>query len=367
MASIKKDKQTKRYYYRISYKDVDGKYKTKTKKGFRTKKEAELAAKEEELRIKNEGITDPSEIVLADFYDEYVETYKIGNVSIGTERKYEYTGKLLREYFGDKKLVDLTRIEYQQFLNHRGKSVGKDALTKTHYYVKSCIELAIADGLININPTYNAQMNYQNKTDHRLKYWSEDDASKLQQYLLDFQSPANFMLYICLTTGLRIGEVYGLKYEDITEETIQVNRGYDYRILMKVTDGKNKSSIRTITNHKQLWIWLQKHKIRSQKNNSEFLFLDKFSNPIISHSGLLKHLRRICRELDIDVLTIHALRHTHCSILLYNDVSIHYIAKRLGHSSAVETTKTYSHIIDEMKQQQDEAISSIIENMENTL
>jgi integrase len=61
-------------------------------------------------------------------------------------------------------------------------------------------------------------------------------------------------------------------------------------------------------------------------------------------------------------LTIHSLRHSHCSVLIYKEISTHYISKRLGHKNVIETLKTYSHIIDEMEQKQDEKIVDVLQS-----
>ena len=59
-------------------------------------------------------------------------------------------------------------------------------------------------------------------------------------------------------------------------------------------------------------------------------------------------LKRKCEEAGVTVITVHALRHTHASILLNAGVTIHSIADRLGHSSVSTTQETYTHIIDEL-------------------
>lgn len=365
MASIKKDNNTGKWFCRVSYKDENNKYRTKTKKGFATKKEASVYASQLELQAENGFQTANEAIRLADYFDEWVETYKIGQVSASTEVKYLYTAKLIREYFKRKKLVELTRKDYQAFLNERGKGNGKDVVEKTHYYMKSCLQLALADGLIKNDPTFNAVIRYDKDYDDKVKAWSEKDAKLLNQYLIDNMNMKNLMLYIALNTGLRIGEVYGLNYSDFRKDTLYVNRGYDYVRKMDFTPGKNKSSLRAIVITRKQYDLMMTYKVKTQGNGSQYPFLDAHKHPLISHNGLLKHLYRICEEVGIQRLPMHSLRHTHCSYLLYRKMDIHYISKRMGHSSTIETIKTYSHIIDELKQQQDSMITSLLTAFDN--
>ena len=62
-------------------------------------------------------------------------------------------------------------------------------------------------------------------------------------------------------------------------------------------------------------------------------------------------LARHCKKLNIPVISIHGLRHTHASLLLFAGVSIASVARRLGHASMTTTQKTYIHIIQELENQ----------------
>ena len=364
MASIQKDKYGK-WFCRVSYKE-NGKYKTKTRKGFSTKKEAQVVAAELELQAENGFKTQIEEIIFADYFEEWVEQYKIDTgLSPTTERKYLRTVKTVREFFGNTTLVNLTRLDYQKFLNSRGKNNGKDTVAKTHYYLRACIKLAIADGLITKDPTYNAQFNYDNEPSTKTKVWSEQEAKQLNQHFLNECEIKNVMLYIALNTGMRIGEVFALSRTDITKEVITIRDAYDYKYARDFTGGKNEQSIRTIQQPSNtLYRFVQEYKLQIQKVNSDYLFLDDSLSPLITYNGLRKHLKRVCAELDIPYYSIHPLRHTHASILLYQGMDIHYVSKRLGHSTIIETLKTYAHIIDEMKQREDEKLKVVMQAFE---
>ena len=61
--------------------------------------------------------------------------------------------------------------------------------------------------------------------------------------------------------------------------------------------------------------------------------------------------------------TLHSIRHTHCSYLLHNDVSIYYISKRLGHKNIKTTMDVYSHLLNEVEQKEREKAVNVLENM----
>lgn len=160
-------------------------------------------------------------LFFADYFQEWVEQYKIDTgLSTITENKYLYNVQLVRDFFKQTKLVKLTRLDYQRFLNHRGKDKGKDVVSKTHYALKGCLKLALADGLITKDPTYGAQLNHEHNYSSKTKFWSEQEAQQLNQYFLSNCEIKHVMLYIALNTGMRIGEVFALGKNDITRMNI---------------------------------------------------------------------------------------------------------------------------------------------------
>ena len=78
------------------------------------------------------------------------------------------------------------------------------------------------------------------------------------------------------------------------------------------------------------------------------------------NSTVNQHLARRCKQANIPVITIHALRHTHASLLLFADVSIASVAKRLGHSNITTTQETYLHIVEELENKDREKISNYL-------
>ena len=69
----------------------------------------------------------------------------------------------------------------------------------------------------------------------------------------------------------------------------------------------------------------------------------------VFNSTINNLLQRYCEELDIPVISVHGLRHTHASLLLFAGVSIASVAKRLGHADMTTTQQTYLHIIQELE------------------
>ena len=86
-----------------------------------------------------------------------------------------------------------------------------------------------------------------------------------------------------------------------------------------------------------------------------FDFHKKFWNSTIND-----HLQRRCREAKVTEITMHGLRHTHASVLLYKEVSMQSIAKRLGHASTDITQKVYLHLIKEMESKDEKKVMAAL-------
>lgn len=76
----------------------------------------------------------------------------------------------------------------------------------------------------------------------------------------------------------------------------------------------------------------------------------------IFNSTVNNRLKKLCEKAKIPPISVHGLRHTHASLLLFGNVSIASVAQRLGHSSMTTTQETYLHIIKELEAQDSEKI-----------
>ncbi len=76
----------------------------------------------------------------------------------------------------------------------------------------------------------------------------------------------------------------------------------------------------------------------------------------VFNSTINNRLKVLCNKADVPIISVHSLRHTHASLLLFANVSIASVANRLGHSSMTTTQETYLHIIQELENQDNEKI-----------
>lgn len=365
MASVKKDPKTGKWYCRSSYKDEFGNYKQITRKGFSTKKEATLKGNAIDLSIKDGTFFEnqKKKIPFAEYFENWVNLYKIDRgFSASTEKKYLINIKLVKEYFGTKTFDQITRAFYQGFLDKRGVGRSKDTVEKAHYQIKSCVQDAIFEKITDTDFTYRARITFDlDALPPDEKFWNLDDFQKIIGTLKSDLSTSATILYTQALTGMRIGEVYALKWEDIDRENKMLSIRANYLFKEKgFSGGKTYDANRKIIIPPELLTRFSQHQLLHQMGHKEYLFLDAHLTPILTYEATRNYLKRLCKRIEVKYLSPHSLRHTHCSLLIHDGVDIGYISKRLGHKNVTETLKTYSHIIKEMAQRENvKAIQSL--------
>ena len=180
------------------------------------------------------------------------------------------------------------------------------------------------------------------------------DETKRLVSSLNFSQEINmdWFVVIALKTGLRFSELLALTPNDFdfSYQTVSVNKTWNYKGEGGFLPTKNKSSVRKI----QIDWQTTSQFVRLVKgmNGNEPIFI----NGKVYNSTINSILTRHCKKLGLPIISIHGLRHTHASLLLFAGVSMASVARRLGHSSMTTTQKTYLHIIHELENQDTDLI-----------
>lgn len=360
MASIIKRGNT--YTVRISYKYLD-RYKTFTKGGFKTRKEAEKYAIIHEDSIKKSGTTEVetlkcnpnNNVTIVSYFKTWYETFKDPVIADSTRRNYHAAFVHIKQFFKNDKLRDVTRLRYQQFLNWYGKEHARVSVVKIHYYIGSMVKSAIYDGIIASNFTKGISIPSNNKKEIKFNYLNLTETKRVINHLINYNNKkytSRFMILTAFLTGMRLGEIQALTWEDIdfVNHTIDINKSYDSRKnVFKPT--KTKSSVRNIVVPDILLEQLAKLKV----NNKELVFMNCL-NTVPSTSSVNKVLRRILdEELHIDrkPYVFHSIRHSFVALQYANDVDFYTISKHLGHKNPTTTINTYSYLMEEKKRKEE--------------
>jgi len=285
-----------------------------------------------------------------DYYAEWVSVYKDGAVRPVTLRKYKMAELWLRRIKPELLLSELNRSNYQEIINVYAESHERQTTMDFHHLVKGAILDAVDEGLVIRDPTRKTIIKGKNPRPKKNKYLNQYELHTLLMDL-DLKDSINWDYFILLVakTGMRFSEALALTPSDFDfpHQTLSINKTWDYKEGTGFLPTKNKSSVRKIQIDWQTVI--QFSELTRLKAKDEPIFVPN-CRPVYN-STVNGILERHCRQAGIPVITIHGLRHTHASLLLFAGVSIASVARRLGHASMTTTQKTYLHIIQELENQ----------------
>lgn len=368
MASIKK--RGNKWQVRVSFRDENGEFRTKSKSGFLTKKEATIFAHELEMNKENGFDIKQSDMPFADYFFEWFKTYKKDSLSKITSDRYMITHREIKKYFKDKPLTDIKRTDYQQFLNKYAKTHAPSTVKKINNIIGNAVRNAVYDDVIRKDITHGVTVNGNKDRVVKVDYMNVDEITKLTNYLiehLDYRFTANYMVLTAIFTGARIGEIMGLTWKDVNLDfkTININKTLNSATGKGFKPTKNESSNRIIPISDTLVNVLKDLKNKQNGSPRELIYISHRSHNVPSSTGANKALRSAMKSLGINRSNFHfhSLRHSHVAYLLSIGVDIYAIAKRLGHSDVSTTIKTYSYLIDEYKEKNDSIITNGLDQL----
>ena len=288
-----------------------------------------------------------SETLFCEYYRQWVDIYKKGAIREATMAKYLMTQKWVEKLAPELKLCELSRTVYQQLLNDYAKEHERQTTLDFHHQLKGAVLDAVDEGLIGRDPTRKAIIKGKTPGTKKIKYLNQFELHTLIAHL-DIKEEANWDWFILLVakTGMRFSEALAVTPGDFdfARQTLSVSKTWDYKGEGGFLPTKNKSSVRKIQIDWQIVVKFSELVKGLPEDKPVFAGRNKIYNSTVN--GVLT---RHCRACGISVISIHGLRHTHASLLLFAGVSIASVARRQGHPSKTTTQKTYLHIIQELE------------------
>jgi len=285
-------------------------------------------------------------MLFCDYFAEWVRVYKEGSIRDVTMRKYLLAQTWLRQLAPKVRLCDLDRISYQQLINDYAEHHERQTTMDFHHQIKGAILDAVDEGLIDRDPTRKVIIKGRQPRPKKIKYLNQFELhAVLSDLELGTEPTWDWLILVIAKTGLRFSEALGLTPDDFdfVHQTLSVNKTWNYKEGGGFVPTKNASSVRKVQLDWQLIMQLS-GLLRSLPSDKP-IFVD---GPVYN-STINDVLARHCRNVDAPVITVHGLRHTHASLLLFAGVSIASVSKRLGHASMNTTQSTYLHVIRELE------------------
>ena len=288
-----------------------------------------------------------SDMLFYDYYKNWTEIYKKGAIRDVTFKKYKQAVKWIGELAPDLKMSELNRITYQKLLNDYAENHEKNTVLDFHHIVKGAILDAVDERMIERDPTRKVVIKGKKPREKKQKFLNQFELHKLLEDLeLGHEVSYDWMILLAAKTGVRFSELLGLTPADFdfANQTISISKTWDHKGDGGFQPTKNKSSIRKIPIDWKTVMQFAELTKDMRKDQPIFIFQEKIYNGT-ANDVLARH----CKKVGIPVISMHGLRHTHASLLLFSGVSIASVARRLGHSDMTTTQKVYLHIINELE------------------
>lgn len=331
----------------LSYKE-GRKWKQKSKQGFEDSKKGEKKAQQWMHDMLNQLENDLhlnrnyKNITFKNFTDMYIEDRK-ANLSDNTIATFDTAFKKFSD-LNNLELKKITTMDIQRCVNKMSNANARESSIKTHISkLKTAFNYAVNKySIISVSPVKDIEFKGE-KSGIKVAL-NKVEVNKLLDNVKKSHSVKYYIItLLAVKCGLRIGEILGLTWDKIDfkncmlEINIQWNKidgSYGFAKL------KSNNSYRKVPFNN-----LVKSELLHYKNSNVININNKLFN-LNNTKSLSTYLRNIYIKAGFDI-TIHELRHTYATNLIYNGLDLKTVAKLLGHDIE-QTMKTYSHVNDDM-------------------
>ena len=255
---------------------------------------------------------------------------------------------------GGMRLQDIQPAHLKQlYLAKKEEGRGATTVKMIHIVMHAMLKQAVKEGVLGRNPADAVERPMVEVAERVIL--TEEQARQL--VIVTTGTRFGTLIYMALMTGMREGELLGLKWQDVgwTKGQLHVQR----QLQQSTANGRNlvspktKSGVRQIklgpgtlerlANHREEQE-LQKEAMAERWDENDFIFPNTLGRPM-SISDMYENYKLLLKKNGLPDITFHALRHTSLSFLLDMGTPVNTVQQRAGHSKASITTDTYGHSI----------------------
>ena len=349
----------------------------------------ELREKElDVLRDVLDGVkVDKNNLTVNDLYNSWIQLKR--GLKENTFSNYKYMYKMFVEPdFGKNRITDLKRSDVRGFYNFLAeeKHVQINTIDSIHTVLHQVLEIAVEDDYLRYNPSDNALKELKKAVNFEVEKRRALTVSEQEIFEAFLRKKGQYhrwypVFTVMLWTGMRVGEITGLRWCDIDleEGSINVNHTLVYfdkraeeRCTFAINTTKTKAGERSIPmlpKVKEAFLMEKEYQrecgVKSESvvdGYRDFIFVNRFGN--VQHQGTLnKALRRIIRDCNFEILdknkqndviilpkfSNHSLRHTFTTRMCEAGVNIKAMQEILGHADAETTMDIYAEATKELK------------------
>jgi integrase len=330
-------KKGKIYYAVIAIDD-----KRKWFRGGPTQKDAQKVLAEKLNEINQGTYKELPKTTFKQFAEIWLKTYAEVNTKPSTFAGYQdIVRRLLIPSWGRRGVPDLTAGHLQRYLAERLNAVSPKTVSNEIVVIKEMFKHAHRWGYIKSNPSEHLDRPKIERPEIEIL-----NPEEVERLLAKTTRPYRLAFLTDVFTGLRAGELWGLKWADIDLNALQINvkrslwRG-------KFQTPKSKYSIRKVDIPEQLADALEKWRSVCPQNEMDLVFPNT-EGRVSCHDNVVKrHFLPALRRTGLRSVSFHSLRHTNASMRIAAGQNIKYIQTQLGHSSIKVTLDIYGHLFND--------------------
>jgi len=356
---VKRENKEYWFYCLTLGKDATGKRIQVKKRGFKSEKEAKKALRDVQVTADKGTYVQPTKTSFGNYIQEWFQNRKGGFVRLHAENVERNINRHIIPIIGNVQLADLNVMHIERLIGQlRQKGLSESTIKKIYTLISSSLISATKKDIIPKNVAMLADNKPKVKR-KQVSVWDTHEVKSFLDFTKEFGTRYYITYHLALMTGMRQGEILGLRWQDIDFERniITVRQSLDH-------DGKDfgppktESSIRSITIDPKTSEALKSHQqlVEHDRSLASELYAE-YDLVAPTNSGkpcspryLDKLFDRLKELSGMRHITFHDLRHTHASLLLKNNVHPKVVSERLGHSSIQITLDLYSHLFPNMQE-----------------
>lgn len=350
-------------WYFVLERIVEGRRKQIKKRGFKTKKDAQRALVEVESDLFKGTYVEPSKLLFKDYLSDWMKDkrHSISSQTVAVSESYLRTHII--PLLGDIPMSKLTSLAIQRFITELKDKGLADSTVKRIYNIVNT-SLYKAEKMLIIPKNVAALVDKPKVRKGEIRVW---DVDEVRQFL-DLAKGSRYYVafHLAVATGMRQGEILGLRWKDIDffNKTVSIRQTLSHDGKELLAGAKTSSSVRSIAIDDETVAALQKHREEKLKsgnvnNNLGLVICTSTGNQTLPRS-LSKVWDTLRNKSNLPKIKFHDLRHTHASLLLKQNVHPKIVSERLGHSSIQMTLDTYSHLLPNMQQDAAKELGKIL-------
>lgn len=349
ISNIYLDKKTNRWYFvaNLGY-DENGNRVRHWARGFSSQKEAKTAYDEYMNDYSKTAVKKNSTMSYQEFYKTYYLPHYKQQVRDSTYENRVVSMNKHFKYFFKRKLKDINAPMIKKWQNTLAKEYASGYTRSIYGSFQKTLDLAVTLGLLQKNIA--KQVGNVKKVKTKVDFWTLEEFKKfINQFDKNFyyEHYSYIVIWLLFMTGMRIGEAQALEWGDIdfTDNLLCINKSMYYKNAQEfhVTETKTSASNRIIVLDNKTILNLKYWKDVQSKNCPSKYVLSYNGIPINKH--MPKHIiDNNYKAVGVHRIKVHALRHSHASMLISMQENALVIKERLGHEDIETTLGTYGHL-----------------------